>query len=291
VNARYIEVEPAEAITDFVKAVDAINGTGAAGTPTGSCEAGSGAQAEVRAQAPASDPLADDRRPGRGTFKVLKSAVADLSGKACFKKLSELYRARLGKPPQDPLWAELSEEKRAERILAHARRTGGLLASGKARLYDIVTPELAACIAFQETRGNLTPHRANYTFCNPEGKGKYLSTAHGLGQMTRTTLRGMWDEGKLELTTVQGYENSSSSEVFEALNDDVPLQMEVLFRTLHEKARIAKASPTSGQLLEDAVFRYDTDHAEQYVWNVAGICLPCLKEGKSTPFQCLQQMR
>jgi hypothetical protein len=292
VSARYIQIEP---LQEFLQALDNINGIGGGiGKGRLSCADESDDRAEVRVTGAAQseeDLLAADRRPGRGTFRVLKSAVKEMSGKSCFAELSRLYGSRIGNPPQEPLWAELREPERAERILAHARRTDRLLRAGKAAVRSEITPELAACVAFQETRGNMTPHRANYTFCNPEGKGKYLSTAHGLGQMTRTTLREMRQSGKLALTTVKGYENLTSDELFEALNDDVPLQMEVLFRTLEEKARIAARSPSSGNLTEDLVFRYDTDRADQYIPNVVRICAPCLKAGGKAPHECLKAMR
>ncbi len=324
VNGKYLEVT---ALEEFLKTLEAINRGGA--KPGCSPQSTPGSErgaveirgTQVLGQAPidssSSANLASDRRLGRGTYKTLRDSVKNLSGKECHAKLNELYKAELGVPPQKALWAEFTEKQRAERVYAHARRTGELLASSKAGLSGVVTPELVACIAFQETRGNLTPHRVNYTFCAPEGRGKYLSSAHGLGQMTRSTLKGMWEEGKLRLSTVQGYEKSSANEVFEALNDDVPLQMEILYRTLSEKARIAnndlkndlasarpkeaqtesaqvQASQADTSLLSETIFRYDTDRADSYVTHVREICLPCMKalaQTKETPSDCLEKMK
>ncbi|MEN9722498.1 MAG: hypothetical protein RJB38_484, partial [Pseudomonadota bacterium] len=234
----------------------------------------------------------------RDTYNYLRRLTDGLSGRECLQVLHwELNRPGM-------LWSELTEAERADRIYAHAKRTfrllkeiqkqtGNLKSLGSLQrdiynadyLDPVLSPELITCIALQETKGfsSLSPHAVNYTFCQSPGRGKYASSASGLGQVTWTTMSGVSavqvrpDEAPVELLpikTVPRHEGKPADQLFEAMNDDVPLQMEIVYRIMNYKLKFARfKSPELGAnrgpaLVSAGVASYDRDNESAYLKNV-----------------------
>ena len=271
---------------------------------------------------PTTSGLVDDHlAPAEATYDYLRSITEDLSGSEC----RQVVRWELNRPGR--LWADLGVVERADRIRAHAKRTFRLLqgiqkktknlrSSGDLRrdiynpdyLDPVLSPELVTCLAFQETKGaaDLSPHAVNYTFCLPAGRGKYASSASGLGQVTWSAMSGVSavvvrpEEAParlLPIKTVPRYEGRSVEELFALMNDDVPLQMEVIYRVLNYKLKFARfKDPGLGQrspasVIEAGVASYDRDDQSDYLKNVVHACLPCLEKRRKGAALCLGPMK
>jgi len=277
--------------------------------------------AESCFRSPASQVLVEDHLPSaEPTYDSLRSLTEGLSGRECLQVL----RWELNRPGR--LWSELSLVERADRIRAHAVRTYRKLvsiqkttrnqkSSGDAQkdiynpdyLDPILSPELVTCVALQETKGfaDLSPHAVNYTFCLQNGAGKYSSSASGLGQMTWTTMSGVSavmvrpNEAPAELLpikTVPRHEGKSVDELFSAMNDDVPLQMEVIYRVMNYKLKFArfKYPELSGRpdgLIRAGVASYDRDDQSDSLKNVVQACMPCMAKRRKGAILCLDQMK
>jgi hypothetical protein len=277
--------------------------------------------AESCRREPASQALVEDHlQSAEPTYDTLRSLTEGLSGRECLQVL----RWELNRPGR--LWSELGMVERADRIRAHAVRTfrklvaiqkatRNLKGSGDAQkdiynpdyLDPILSPELVTCVALQETKGfaDLSPHAVNYTFCLANGAGKYSSSASGLGQMTWTTMSGVSavmvrpNEAPAELLpikTVPRHEGKSIDELFAAMNDDVPLQMEVIYRVMNYKLKFArfKYPDLSGRpdgLIRAGVASYDRDDQSDYLKNVVQSCMPCMAKRRKGTILCLDQMK
>ncbi len=150
-------------------------------------------------------------------------------------------------------------------------------------LSPVITPELVTCIAFQETSGSLNPLAHNYTYC--KNTKNMVSTAHGLGQMTRGTFRKMKnhpDSDQLPYSTrySQSLQGKGVREAHQDLSRDPHLQLEVALRLLNFEAKYAKwknPNASNSELLKKAITQYDHDNKSKYVKNVFDNCIPCMK--------------
>ncbi len=305
----------------FVESGGDEAGRSPASTPSFLLNAGERETSESCSREPASGSLVEDRlQDTEGTYDSLRSLTEGLSGRECLQVL----RWELNRPGR--LWSDLSLVERADRIRAHAIRTyrqlvsiqkatRNLKSSGDARrdiynpdyLDPILSPELVTCVALQETKGfaDLSPHAVNYTFCLSPGSGKYASSASGLGQMTWTTMSGVSavlvrpNEAPAELLpikTVPRHEGRPVEELFSLMNDDVPLQMEVIYRVMNYKLKFARfkypeLSATHDGLLRAGVASYDRDDQSSYLKNVVQACLPCMARRRKGAILCLDEMR
>lgn len=149
----------------------------------------------------------------------------------------------------------------------------------------VVSPNVAACISFQETKGNLNPFAVNYTYCN----SKMTSTAHGLGQMTLSTMEGMMenpDGDMVPLTSAHSkkYKGMTAKQIHSKMSGDVGMQLEILMRTLSGNAKYIRwrnKGLSEAEILKRAVIQYDQDSQSKYIKNVINNCLPCLNAGGS----------
>lgn len=206
-------------------------------------------------------------------------------------------------------WGKLSLSERAQRI----ERTAGEslraikeVSSDKGRatnyansvnpnyISPVVTSDLVTCIAFQETSGSLNPFMHNYTYCN--NTKNMVSTAHGLGMMTRGTFRKMknhseGDQLPYSSKYSQVLQGKSIREAHEYLSVDPHLQLEVSLRLLNFEIKFAKwknPKASNDQLLKMAVTQYDHDNQSKYVKQVFDQCIPCLK--KKTAGECYNEI-
>jgi hypothetical protein len=184
----------------------------------------------------------------------------------------------------------------------------------------LLNSNIATCIVFQETKGTLQPQKVNYNFCKIDSKT--WSTAIGLGQVTRSTVRSMRSNdgvNLLPITTLDNnpFRNKTGTEVHAALADNTELQYEVILRMVNYniklvrfqrniyatkncngnkncidlKAKLAEIE-TDEEILKRAVEVYDQDSKSQYLTNVFNKCIPCmdnLTEGEN-PIKCHNQM-
>ena len=172
-----------------------------------------------------------------------------------------------------------------------------------------VGPRLASCIVYQETRGRVHPLLTNYTYCLE----KMISSAHGLGQVVLTTLRGILDDrhGRnfFPMVTTEGKKIKSlmsdmfgnrisyggprfkqaSKEVHLASSGSPAMQMEMIYRVLNEKAKFLAASPVHTYSLPNLIYLYDQDNASEYVKNVMQ-CHDCMMAG-GTPLSCYRDFQ
>lgn len=244
----------------------------------------------------------EGKRIGAGTWQELneltKTTYLRSGNKACNAKLRDAYKDIDG----GPIWGDLSLEERADRVRAHANMTFRKMKeserkSSNHRLHPILDSSVAVCISFIETRGTLNPHAMNYTMCQDREKDPVTgrsrwSTASGLGQMTRTTFRGLFDQGKMPITTTDDYQGASRDELFYAITDDVNLQMEVLLRHMnYEIKRTAGRGGSNDQILLRAVEAYDQDSKSRYLRMFAR-CHKCMKGlgNDQDPMHCYEEM-
>lgn len=222
--------------------------------------------------------------------QTARDAFASGGERACRSALASAYERIQPKP----IWQDLSLEERSKEIFRHANHTyqklteqgqSGSSVNDPNQLHSDLSPAVAVCIAFIETRGTLNPHAMNYTFC----QNNNTSTAHGLGQMTRRTFRNMRGAGGrpnlLPLTVANQYDNLDTDQIFSLLNNDVTLQMEVLLRYVNYEIK------RSGDLMT-GVQAYDQDQASNYMRKFRQ-CHSCVNElsNESGVYQCYQNMQ
>lgn len=212
---------------------------------------------------------------------------------ACRRALDRAYESI---SPQ-PIWADLNLEQRANEVrnvanytLAKINETGteGTTRSDPNQIHSLLTPGVGTCIAYIETRGTLNPHAMNYTFCQANNN----STAHGLGQMTRRTFRGLRDQNLLPITVSPQYNDLDRDALFHKLNSDTILQMEVLFRYMnYELKGVCRNSSCSEEDLIRAVARYDQDNQSNYIrkFRACHRCIQALPEDGNA-MSCYQSM-
>lgn len=149
----------------------------------------------------------------------------------------------------------------------------------------VVTPAVAACISYQETKGNLNPFAVNYTYCNK----RMTSTAHGLGQMTFSTMEGMFDNPDGEMIPLNTpasakYSGMSPSQVHSKMSGDVDMQLEILMRVVSANAKYIRwrnSGLSESEILKRAIIMYDRDAQSNYIKNVFTNCVPCFNNGGS----------
>ncbi len=235
------------------------------------------------------------------SYTFLKNNRASLRAKgnrSCMNKKAKIEKDYLAKHS----YGKLSINQRADQIRSDARNvlrtmknaSGSKNAKSKSRyttyvdghyIDPVVTPAVAACLAYQETKGTLNPYAVNYTLCNT----KMTSTAHGLGQMTKRTLTGLRniEGGKsfpMNTRYSKRYAGMSSTEMHAKMSGDVGMQFEVLYRLLSSNAKYIRwrnKGLSDKEVLRRAVIMYDRDAQSKYLRNVLTNCVPCFDEGKS----------
>ena len=142
-------------------------------------------------------------------------------------------------------------------------------------------PSLAVCIIKRETSStNFDPHSLNYSFCQQSGRqGRPRSTAHGLGQFTRTTFLSLRDSGQLPLSSVPATASRNQNRtIFKEMSTDPDMQVESIFYYINYLLK----APSSARIrhmhdqvysdrMEDwekAVISYDQDRASDYIRGV-----------------------
>ncbi len=246
--------------------------------------------------------LAEGKRLNAGTWhrlNTLTRSAYDRGGESfCQRRLNNAY----DDVPGGAIWGGLSLEQRADRIRRHAdislRRiketsetVGATRRSDPHKLSPLLDSNIAVCISFIETRGTLNPQSMNYTMCRE--RGSRWSTASGLGQMTRTTFRNLYKQGKLPITTTSDYEGKNMDELFYSITDDVSLQMEVLYRLMNDELKRAERSGGSrNDILLRAVTSYDRDNQSKYV-RMFDRCHRCMSQMSSAqdPMHCYREMQ
>lgn len=233
---------------------------------------------------------------------------------SCLAKKEKIQNGYLEKHP----FARLNISERADKILSDAKsvinsmksasgaknsRNTNQRRASSGRYKDfvnghyidpVVTPEVSACISYQETKGNLNPYAVNYTLCN----SKMTSTAHGLGQITRSTMKGLVNNPDGELLPLNTrnsskYKGMSIKEVHSKMSGDVGMQLEVLMRILSSNAKFIRwKSPglSEDEVLRRAIIQYDRDSQSKYIRNVFNNCLPCMRNGGSGS-KCYQTVK
>lgn len=246
--------------------------------------------------------LNEGKRLGAGTWRRLNSLTRSAYGRGgedyCQVQLKKAY----DDVPGGAIWGDLNLEERADRIRRHAdislRRiketsssVGATRSSDPHKLSPLLDSNIAVCISFIETRGTLNPQSMNYTMCRE--RGSRWSTASGLGQMTRTTFRGLYKQGKLPITTTSDYEGKNVDELFYSITDDVTLQMEVLYRLMNDELkRASRAGGGRHDILLRAVTSYDRDNQSKYV-RMFDRCHRCMSQMSSAqdPMHCYREMQ
>ena len=200
-------------------------------------------------------------------------------------------------------WKGLGLEERAYKIYQVAKATYREMKKAAGRKWNIihkvkknhvspheffpfVNPSLVSCIAFHETRGSLNPFAYNYTYCSHVP----ISSAHGLGQITRSTLKdamnerrmgsvipsqGMTRRGRivreLQMDYAQAHAASSLSPEY---------QLELSLRILNHKAKLLpkRRRDLFGRVIE----AYDNDGKKIYVPTVKA-CYKCMNGLSKNP--------
>lgn len=244
---------------------------------------------------------------GRMTpYAMVMSHRGELKGKrSCITELRNKEQLVLQITP----WGELSLLERAAKVHETAKeafesfkavtpdsKTRSAYANSVNPDYrsPVITAEVAACIAYQETAGHLNPFSQNYSYCD-NSKGM-VSTAHGLGQMTRTTFRKMkshpeGDQMPYNTPHSEVLQGKSSTVAHAFISTSPHLQMEVILRTLNFEAKHARwknPNASDSEILKMAITRYDHDNKSAYVKRVFEQCVPCMK--RKSPGACYDQI-
>lgn len=244
--------------------------------------------------------------------------------KGCETKLRQLEQSI---PNQ--LWDNMSIEQRASEVYNQAKISYDKIKNHKASingrgvqtnfaqranphyLHPGVTPELMSCIVFQETHGIIRPQVYNYTYCDRTANP--TSTAHGLGMITSSTMKKLHSYKKtrsevvnqIPITTIPGnpYNGKSATYLHKAMADDVPLTMEVIFRTLNDNLKqqnwsLARSKSfdqnSLAQTIKQGVTLYDQDAKSGYLNGVLNKCLPCMQQvarGNGNAIDCHNRMK
>ncbi len=239
--------------------------------------------------------------PSGSSYKYLTDQRTSLragGNRSCMNKKEKIQREFLKKHP----YGKLSLDGRANKIRSEAKlvldgikKASGTKDSKNRSRYKnfvnghyidpIVTPAVISCLAYQETKGNLNPYAVNYTLCNK----KMASTAHGLGQITRSTMNGLsgnpdGDMMPLNSPFSSKYKGKSVREIHSQMSGDVGMQFEILVRILSSNAkhiRWKNKSLSEAEILKRAIIQYDRDSQSKYIKNVVDNCIPCFKKGGS----------
>jgi hypothetical protein len=239
--------------------------------------------------------------PSGSSYKYLTDMRSSLRAgglRSCMNKKEKIQRDFLKKHP----YGKLSIEGRANRIRSEAelvlsgikKSSGSKNTKNKSRYKNfvnghyidpIVTPAVISCLAYQETKGNLNPYAVNYTLCNT----KMASTAHGLGQITRSTMNGLsgnpdGDMMPLDSPYSSKYKGKSVREIHSQMSGDVGMQFEILVRILSSNAKHTRwknRSLSEAEILKRSIILYDRDSQSKYIKNVVDNCIPCFKKGGS----------
>lgn len=245
------------------------------------------------------DLVKPNRAPHGSSYKSLTDQRSSLRAggyRSCMNKKEKIQAEFLKKHP----YGKLSISGRANQIHADAKTVlSGIKASSGSKdsknksryknfvnghyIDPIVTPAVISCLAYQETKGNLNPYAVNYTLCNK----KMASTAHGLGQITRSTMNGLSENPDGEMLPLNSpfsskYKGKSVREIHSSMSGDVDMQFEVLVRILSSNAKHTRwknKSLSESQILKRAVILYDRDSQSKYIKNVIDNCIPCFNKG------------
>lgn len=296
-------------LTNYNRATTAASN---AGKPAhDGCAESSAPATSLRPQLRPEDLVASPEGNSYAHLTRMRGTLRAKGNRSCMNAKAKIEREYLAKHP----YGKLSLHQRANQIHADANRVlndmvrgGGAknksIGTSKSSRYKnwnngayidpVVTPEVAACISYQETKGNLNPYAVNYTLCN----SKMTSTAHGLGQMTRSTLTNMRnnkDGNLLPLNTAHSkkYAGKSSRDMHSSMSGDVNMQLEVLMRLVSSNAKFIRwknSGLTEREVLRRAIINYDRDAQSAYMKNVFDRCLPCLEQGKSGA-ECYQKLK
>ncbi|OFZ27179.1 MAG: hypothetical protein A2417_18005 [Bdellovibrionales bacterium RIFOXYC1_FULL_37_79] len=250
----------------------------------------------------------DGLRPGINTYIKIRNQAKHyvdhgVTVDTCIYRLMPKVYKKLDPPA---LWGNLNLKEKASRVYAHAKISFEKIKqvskeqrknnfnqnlSNPHFIHEDLSPEIMACIAFIEVR-DLNPHSTNYTHCQKYDPVTY-STAHGLGQMTITTMTSLRSKDLLPITSRGNrYKNYNDTDLFYALNDDIPLQMEVMGRYLnYEIKRKEKNLLSSWDKIAAGVAAYDTDQENCYS-KLFEACYACMNStsGKKSPFTCTEEI-
>jgi hypothetical protein len=239
--------------------------------------------------------------PSGGSYKYLtdqRSSLRAGGNRSCMNKKEKIQRDFLKKHP----YGKLSLDERANKIRSEAKlvldgikKASGTKDSKNRSRYKsfvnghyidpIVTPAVISCLAYQETKGNLNPYAVNYTLCNT----KMVSTAHGLGQITRSTMKGLSENPDGDMMPLNSpfsskYKGKSVRDIHSQMSGDVGMQFEILVRILSSNAKHTRwkdKSLSEAEILKRAIILYDRDSQSKYIKNVVDNCIPCFRKGGS----------
>ncbi len=257
----------------------------------------------------------------KNCLNLKKNFENELLKMTSWKDTSDIERAKIIYDKSKSVFTEIkSVSTKSEKSNQKTYRNGHYL-------HSILSPELASCISFRETKGSLNPLSFNYSFCAKSRNPR--STAIGLGQMTRSTMSDMIEGGRhndLDLYPLgSSYSNLISDPLIEIetrreklgiklskseykkmrkdnrdlyYNAHSPLflspelQIETIYRTLNEKAKLASIKKEENgikDILELTIYLYDQDKHKAYIPDVKS-CVSCLKSGKDVK-NCYKEMK
>ena len=234
-----------------------------------------------------------------------------LGYRSCLKKKNLLERQMINLTP----WGAMTLGQRAKRIYQLAKEsyadikataTNFVSKSGVFRpdemhdgdvFHKDVVPAMAACFAYHETKGVLSPIKRSYSYCGSYGGSK----AYGLGQITLLTLKDilyMNNGSNLPFSTPESKkfawhghseEIMDGEEIHHYMNFSPKFQMELVLRVLNRKAKVANHLKGNRYNLAHLVRRYygcSRDDVscqkefEKYLRSVSS-CLKCFDKGHS----------
>ena len=234
-------------------------------------------------------------------LKHHRERISSLVSGSCFSDRKDMEEVML----EASSWKGLGLQARTYKIYQTAKATYREMKKAAGRKWNIthkvkkglgsaheffpfVNPNLVSCIAFQETRGYFNPIVYNYSYCSHVP----ISSAYGLGQMTRSTLQdvmkesrkgsvipseGMTRRGKiireLQMDYRQAHAASSLSPEY---------QLELSLRVLNHKAKLLSKKRSSDPLLHRTIGAYDGDDIEAYIPNVKA-CYKCMNGLSKNP--------
>ena len=240
--------------------------------------------------------IIESNRPG---FK-------ELGRKPCSIQKNILEETIAGQTP----WGKMSLGERAERIYrlsqeSHAdiknytqgyvSKSGTFSQREKSDgnvFHRDINPAMATCFIYHETEGSLNPFIYNYTYCHRKTR---RSTAYGLGQITRLTLKDIVEINSRNLPFVTpeakkftwpGYseEPMSGEDIHRYMSFSPKFQTELVLRILNRKAKIASSEYGLGALVGGYLGCNNKESCKKkkkrYVDNVQ-TCIKCFREGRS----------
>ena len=214
-------------------------------------------------------------------------------------------------------WGKLSIENRARKVYSHTQKVYDEVKAASAGLVNptefkgeewvdphiidpLLSPELAVCISYTESELDLNPYGASYAFCR---MGNEYSDANGLGHVIGSTLklfRGYSKGNLIPLVTKASskIKNLDPKDLQLAASAIPEAQTELMMRVLNYELKRARENPkfrgSESAILNEAVFRYDTDAASRYVSKVFS-CYACTTQMRSLkkgdPNDCYQKVK